>query len=281
MQKIVISFLIISVFLSLSYYKLYSNNVLEVYYYDIGQGDSTMIKTPDNRYILIDVGLDITTMGRLGETMPYWINKIDIVIITHAHADHMAGLINLLNRIEIGTLVYNRQFSKSGALTNYIEELIEENKTEVISINSENDFYVGCCVYVDILWPNPQILFSTHDLNDSSISLLIQYKNFNSLFTGDLPQKYEEVIMHDINVDVDFLQVGHHGSKTSTSSSFIKKITPDFAIISCGLQNKFGHPHKDTIDTLDENNVKIYRTDLQGTVKVVYDGNEIKISTAK
>jgi len=255
-----------------------SNNLLSVYYLDIGQGDSVLVRTPDRKYMIIDGGPDNTILGEIGEILPFWVRKIDIVIVTHPDTDHIGGLVDFISRYDVDTIIFNDIVFNS-VLFREFKIRIQEYEISTIHPVAGNELQLGCCVKLDVLWPDSLEQAEKLGSNDSSVTVILNYGEVSMFMGGDLPIEYEEDAVENENIDVDILKLGHHGSRTSTSEKFLAKIKPEVAIISCGADNKFGHPHQEVIDIVDEHGAKIYRTDISGRVKVSSDGKEYWIET--
>ncbi|MDD5731385.1 MAG: ComEC/Rec2 family competence protein [Patescibacteria group bacterium] len=242
--------------------------ILKVYYFDVGQGDSIFIKTPEGKDILIDGGPDATVMERLGETLPYWDRTIDLMVLTHPHADHIQGLDDVLKNYKVGEVIETdlknptpeeNYFNKLAGLT----EIQKAVKGEKINLESDLD--------LQILYPFG-LQVNEEDLNDDSIVLKMIYKGRSFLFTGDATTNVESKI-EDQDLKADFLKVGHHGSRYASSSAFLEKVKPAVSIISVGAGNSFGHPTRDTLDRLSAVGSRVLRTDKAGTVEVDVGSN--------
>lgn len=264
------------IFISILYIKSSLNKNTYVYFIDVGQGDSTLIVTENNKSILIDTG------GKLSYKTESWkqknkefnlmsssvipffksidLKKIDYLLITHGDADHAGYALELLNNFK----VINKYTNKGRK--NTLEKKININSLETKYMSIDN---------IEIYSLNNNIY---NNENKDSLVLLIKIYNKNFLFMADADKEVEKTIIEKYNLkNIDFLKVGHHGSKTSTGVSFINKINPKYSIISVGKNNKFGHPNSETLDTLK--NTKIIRTDKAGTIKITINKNESLINT--
>lgn len=251
------------------------SSVLRIHYIDVGQGDSAFIELPNNSTMLIDAG-----ENDMGEVVVDYINKlgyskIDYIIGTHPHTDHIGGLKDIINNFNTNKIYMPKVISTSKTYENLLNTIAEKNlkihtaKKGVNIINENN-------LSIDIVAPNDD---SYTNLNNYSAILKITYKNKSFLFTGDAEALSENEITDDISADV--IKVGHHGSNTSSSEKFINKVKPQYAIISVGKNNDYNHPHQTIINRLEKYGAKIYRTDLNGTIVITTDGNNIKINTLK
>lgn len=242
-----------------------------VYFLDIGQGDSIMIKTPENHQILLDGGPKNYVLQQLDGVMPFFDKKIDLVVLTHPHADHVDGLVEVLKRYEVGAILMTGVDYPSPNYDEFLKVASSKNIQTFIA-NNNLDFRFGEVV-LDILYPEKQMLGKTiKNLNNSSIVTKVSYKGKQILLTGDMELEEENLLIETgLNLKADVLKVGHHGSRTSTSKIFLNLVKPEIAVIQSGEGNSFGHPHKETLDKLKAAQVKqIYRNDMDGMVKITF-----------
>lgn len=259
--------------------KINSNpNVLTVHYIDVGQGDSELIQI-NNKNILIDAGPKDAEDKVVSYIKTQGITTLDYLIETHPHEDHIGGMEAVVKSFKInqfiGPKIYNPP--TTSIFKNLITTL--KNKNMKITVLDPGDHIdLGKNVECQILSPEKAYY---DNLNNYSIVLKITYKDSKFLFDGDAEQEDESKILnHGFDISSDVLKVGHHGSSGSSSENFLKEVSPKIAVISCGKNNDYGHPHKVTLDKLNSINCKIYRTDLNGDIVITSDGNNIKkIST--
>lgn len=240
------------------------NNV-GIYFFDIGQGDSALIQKGDYQ-ILIDGGPDDSLLAKLGETMPLWDRKIEMVILTHPHADHLTGLNLVLDRYEIEKIYGTGAIHTSDAYLEFLD--IIKNKDldyQIISIGKFiTPFENG---KLEFLWPGEKYLGKNIDnLNDSSQVNRFCYFENCILFTGDIEMTGQEEMFNvldsqGIGIQSEILKIPHHGSRNGLSQELLDGAQSKIAIISAGLDNKFNHPHKETLQLLEQNNIQILRTD--------------------
>jgi competence protein ComEC len=253
-------------------------NDLEVNFLDVGQGDSIFIKTPYGQSILIDGGPDNTVIKRLGENLSWWDKRIDLMILTHPHDDHIFGLIDVIKRYKVEKILYTGVVHTS---PNYLIwlELVRDRHIPLTIIDRAQTIKLGEDCNLEIIYPRINLGGQTAgNLNNSSIVAKLIYGESKFLFTGDAEVEIEkELIEADIDLRADVLKVSHHGSDTSSSKEFLEKVKPKFAVIQVGANNDFGHPSTRIIKRLERINAQILRTDLEGTVKLVSDGEEIEI----
>ena len=267
MHKYLVSTCMAIVLLTYSNFQYYRDSILFIYFLNIGQGDSVLIETPDHYLILIDGGPDSTVLTELAAVLPASIKKIDMIIDTHADSDHLAGLIDVIQRYDVGRILIN---GSQKALQKKFLEKVDARGFPLGAVTRLSDFKFGCCIFIDFLWPEAGTVAGNE--NDKSISFVLSYADFAFYSGGDLSKEYEEKILLKQEQDLDLYKAGHHGSRTSTSQKVLQKFKPELVVISAAYENKFGHPHKEVVDMLGSEQIKYLRTDLQGRIKVSSDG---------
>lgn len=284
MKKIFLILAIIPVFLGsiLIYQNItYNHKKLHVVFCDVGQGDAIFIRTPNGSDILVDGGPDDAVLSCLGKHMPFWDRTIETIILTHPHADHLTGLIGVIKRYTV--LSFNTE--KLGHSTGVYNELIkqiEKNHIKQRFLYQDDKFVIKDGVILKTLWPTRQWLGEQTpedknlDLNGLSVILLLSYKNFKVLLTGDAGSIVEDKIAQFAE-NVNVLKVPHHGSRTGMSSEFLDIVNPKLAVISVGKKNKYGHPAPFTLQLLEEKEIRTLRTDQNGEIEITSDGNVWKV----
>lgn len=260
---------------------------LTIRYIDVGQGDCELISYAGQN-ILIDAGEKEAAEAVIGVLDGLGIKKLDYVIATHPHSDHIGALGNIIDKYDIGTVIaprikdelvptskaYERfltALSKKGqkltaAKAGAVYPLADENK--------ENDNTA-----FEVLAP---IGNDYDDLNDWSVVIRLVHGENAFLFTGDAEKAAEsDIVASGAKLSADVLKAGHHGSSSSTSKKFLEAVSPKTVIISCGDGNSYGHPHKETIEKLDKNSIEYYRTDQCGTITVYSDGDSYRVQTER
>lgn len=228
---------------------------LEIYFIDVGQGDSTLIVTPNNKTILIDGGGSPTYDVGKNTLIPYLldrkIKKLDYVIVSHFDEDHVGGVLAVLEHLEVRQVIINKQIEDSDNYQKFFK-LVKEKMITVKLVKKGDRISIEKNIYFDILWPTDKQI-TENPLNNNSIVCKLNYYNFSMLFTGDIEKIAEEKILQMVNnklLKSDILKVGHHGSKTSSIERFVETVNPKIALIGVGEKNKFGHPNSEVIKRL-------------------------------
>ena len=240
---------------------------------DVGQADCILIRK-NNRNILIDAGNNEDGDKLVNYFKENGIKKFDYVIGTHAHEDHIGGMNKIIDNFKINHFYMPDVVTTTKTFEDVLNSL-EKNKVKFETPKIDSTFKVDDLKFIVLSITN-----NKEDLNDTSIVLKLTYENTSYLFMGDASSNIENNIL-DKDIESNVLKVGHHGSGYSSSAKFIKKVNPDYAIISVGKNNSYNHPKNVVIKKLERIGSTIYRTDKQGTIKVISDGNNIKIETIK
>lgn len=254
------------------------DNILEVHFFDIGQGDSIFIETPQGKQVLIDGGPDKTVLEKLGKTMPFYDRTIDLVILTHPDADHITGLVEVLKYYQVEHILFSG-LEKDAAVYQKWEDIIKEKNISLTIAQAGQKVILEKGIIMNILWPEQSLIesFAKKANNVSVVNKLI-YGQIEFLLVGDIEKEIEQRLVNQ-NLESDILKVPHHGSKTSTSYNFLKAVNPQIAVISVGLDNQYKHPDEDILERLKD--VLVYRTDKNGDIKILTDGNLLQIKTEK
>ncbi|OGF20661.1 hypothetical protein A2316_03910 [Candidatus Falkowbacteria bacterium RIFOXYB2_FULL_38_15] len=247
---------------------------LVVNFFDVGQGDAILIKTPNNQKILIDGGPDNGVLAKLGRSLPFYDKEIDLVILSHPHTDHLIGLIEVLKRYKVKKILGTGVMHTTPEYLVWLEEINGQKIPLEIAIRGQS-FDFGGETKLEILYPLENLAGqSVDDLNNTSIVSKLTFKNNSFLFVGDAEFPIEEkLIASDADLKANVLKIGHHGSKNATSENFLEKVDPQNAVISVGANNKFGHPSGRVTNRLKREGVEILRTDEMGDIKFLGDGN--------
>ena len=247
---------------------------LTVSFLDVGQADCTVIQYGSSSMI-IDAGGNSTASSLVSEIKNMGISKFDIVVGTHPHEDHIGGLDAVINNFDIGTISMPKVSNNTQTFMDVLTAIQHKGLTVTTPIPG-NTFTLGNDIKCTIFAPNGT---GYSDLNSYSIVIKVVYGNTSFLFTGDAETDSEqEMLVKGFDLKSDVLKVGHHGSTSSTSTAFLNAVSPKNAVIFVGKDNIYGHPHRETLDKLNAAGVKIYRTDLNGTIEMVSDGSTINVS---
>lgn len=260
------------------YSRSHHSNLLTVSFLDIGQGDSIYIEAPNGKQMLIDGGPNDSVLAQLAKVMPWGDRSIDVVLATHADADHIGGLASVIKQYNVSKVIENGATSKTRTFEN-LENIILENKVEKIIARRGMHIILDAQknIYFDILFPDRDVSKFTES-NDGSIVGKLIYGNESFMLTGDATKFTENLIMHNENLEMlhsQVLKLGHHGSHTSSSQLWLEKVNPGIAIISAGKNNRYGHPHKETLDSLSNLNIPYLTTYQKGTIIFKTDGVKI------
>ena len=253
------------------------NKSLKIYFFDIGQGDSALIKTPNQQNILIDGGQDDSVLQPLSHALGIFNDTIDVVIITHPHEDHIGGLWAVINKYNVKQIIYTGALYDSPIYVNLLS-LIAEKKIP-LGVTRDNEIArLGDNCDLKIIHPNQSLhKKSDPNVNNTSIATMLDCEGARALFMGDIEADIEsEILESEKNLRANILKIGHHGSDTSSSIKFLNAIMPDFAVISVGANNTFGHPSRLILRRLNDIDAKILRTDEIGNVIFEIKDGEIK-----
>ena len=247
-----------------------------VSFLDVGQGDSILIQTK-NSVMLIDAGSDKYSYRVIEYLRRHNIEYLDAVIATNPHADHIGGFPAVFEVFEVG-LIY-KPIAQHTTLTyfNFIESIIE-NDIPISIVSAGYEFELDGVVF-SVVAPNS----ATHgNLNNYSIVLHMQHGDVSFLFSGNAEVFSEvEMLINERHIAADVLKAGNHGSRSSTTPSFLTAVAPTYAVISVGVGNRYGHPHSAVLDLLDDFGVVVYRTAINGTVQMMSDGINIQVATER
>ena len=249
---------------------------LEVNFFDVGQGDAIFIETPAGYQVLIDGGPSGVVLDKLAKEMPLGDRTIDLMILTHPEHDHYGGLIEVLEQYQVDNILWTGIVRETAEFKKW-QELIEKEGAEII-IAQEGQRIIFKTAYLEVLHPFKNLEGQTSkSVNNTSIVFRLVFQDNSFLFTGDAFKAVEKELIAKNELKVDVLKVGHHGSKTSSAEEFIQAVSPEIAIISCGLGNSYGHPNEEVLAVLEKFAIRILRTDEDGDIKIVGDGKELQI----
>lgn len=247
------------------------STVLTVTFLNVGQGDSILIETPDGVQALIDGGPDTSVLRELGATLPWFDRKIDVVIGTHPDKDHIGGLIDVLKRYQVRTIITTENTGETTTAAAYHDALTQEG-ADVVMARAGQVYQLGASTTLTVFSPasDPSMLES----NTASIVAKLSYGDIDFMLTGDAPQGIEKYLVstYGTQLQSEVLKLGHHGSKTSTSDEFLTAVTPRFAVVSAGKDNRYGHPAPDIVERLTTYNIPLLSTTQRGRITFETDG---------
>lgn len=260
--------LVFSLFFSKEYFR---PHLLKVSFYNVGQGDSIFIETPDRYQVLIDGGRGPKVLEEIGNDMPFYDRTIDLVIPTHPDSDHVTGLVDILERYEVknilipriqaGTVVFKRLLEGIEHEGAHVREAMRQEGVQKITLPGN--------VHFEILNPLEGEVYKNN--NDSGAVTLFSYGSIDILLLADVSAKKEETLIPLIPKGIEILKVAHHGGQSSLNFNFLKAVSPQISVIPVG-ENNYGHPSHEVLKTLNSLGSKIWRTDREGTLTILSDG---------
>ena len=250
---------------------------LKIYFIDVGQADAILINI-GSEYALVDAGSESTEEKLISYLSSFNITKFKYIFGTHAHEDHIGGMDKVISNFECENIIFPNVSASTITFERFIDSVTKKNK-HLIEARAFDIYNLGN-VEIKVLWPNAS---STYDnQNNYSIVLKITYKDVSYLLTGDMEVLVEnELLKNNVDVRSDVLKIAHHGSATSTSVKFLNAVNPNYAIISVGENNDYGHPKSAILERLSIRNITVYRTDINGTIISETDGRNIKFTFEK
>jgi len=250
---------------------------LTVAFLDVGQGDSIYIEAPNGNQLLIDGGGTNQVLRALGKVMPFYDRSLDVVLATHADQDHVGGLPAVMERFNVDNVITTENTSSTSAYGAF-ENIIKTKNIHRVLARTGEKIILDRGVLFEILSPNQNT--KDWETNTSSIVARLSYGDESFLFTGDSPISIEKYLVgkDGANLHSTVLKLGHHGSKTSNSREFLSAVDPSYAVISAGLNNKYGHPSKETISLLDELKIPHLSTIDSGTIIFETDGTDLRVN---
>lgn len=255
-----------------------SESALQVSFLDVGQGDATLIETPDGTQVLIDAGRANNGIGReLSDQLPVYDRSLDLVIGSHADSDHIGGFPTVLKEYRADHVVVPARSAETAAWDQYLRSVQTEKRKDgarLHRLHAGRVIRISDNVYLLALFPDRRHMPA--DANNSSLVLKLVYGNTSALLTGDISDGIERFITARSArlLEADILKLAHHGSKTASSRMFLSAVSPAQAVISAGTDNRHGHPHEEVLDRLKEMDIKTLCTCNRGTITFTSDGRE-------
>lgn len=265
-----------NIFVWIAVYERRPGETLSLYFFDVGQGDAIFIDSPRRGRVLIDGGRDRKVLTELGKILPFADRRIDVVIATHPDSDHIGGLPEVLSRYNVGVFL-EPGVSEKNSLNDELHTRLLNKDVPVLEAKRGIVVNFGDGVHLTILFPNQDV--SWWSTNDASIVARLTYGDRAFLLTGDSTFRTENILLN-LDPDVlrsDVLKAGHHGSRTSTSLAFAEAVLPEYAVISAGKDNSYGHPHQNVLDILENVGARVVSTALFGTIRFDTNGYSLEL----
>jgi competence protein ComEC len=274
---LLVVFILVDIFVWTSVLRADRHGELTVAFLDVGQGDAIYIEAPNGNQILIDGGPSAGGVLRaLGSVMPFYDRSIDLVLATHPDQDHVGGLPSVLERMSVAVAVTTDNSSNTGAYAEFENNISNKHVQRILARAGER-FILDNGVVLEILFPNQSV--KGWETNKGSIIARLSYGNESFLFTGDSPQAIEKYLVgkEGSALHTNVLKLGHHGSKSASAPEFLSAVNPDYAIISAGIGNKYGHPNKEVLDLLTKLKIQSLSTIEHGTIIFKTDGVDLAV----
>ncbi len=254
-----------------------SDAPFSVHVIDVGQSDSMLIKAPEMN-ILVDAGEEGNGRTICSYLESQGVEKIDLLIATHPHSDHIGDMDYVIKNVEVGKILTGEIPESAIPTTRVYENLLlaaSDKGIKIKEVKPGDRYELGDGCVMTVLGPVEPF----EDYNNNSIVCKIEYKDFSMIFGGDSSKEAEELLLRENkDLSADLMIVSHHGSSSSTTKAYLNAINPKYAIISCGKDNSYGHPHKETLEKLEAKNITVYRTDISGNILCETDGEKIEFS---
>lgn len=256
----------------------HTENLEKVSFLDVGQGDAIFIESPTGTQVLIDGGRDAGVLRELTKVMGFFDRGIDLVVATHPDMDHIGGLIDVLKRYDVATVLMTENESDSSSFASF-NELVQAEGARVIYVRKGQVFDLGLgragSITLHVLFPDRDP--RGFESNVSSIVTQLQYGDIGFMLTGDSPQSIETYLVSILGngLESEVLKAGHHGSRTSSNESFVRAVHPEYAIISAGKSNSYGHPHKEIMSLFQMLGITTKNTAESGSVSFESNGEKV------
>lgn len=254
---------------------------LKVSFLDIGQGDAILIQTPSKKKMLIDGGPSNVVLSRIADEVSYFTRDIDVMLETHPDADHVTGLIPVLEKYNVHTVVTSPGVGSTGVFEDLEKHIIDEQADVYLAHTGDLiDFHDG--VLVKVLYPPQKYVAKKNDTNDASVSVVVVYGDHTFLLTGDLASNQEGKLLEaELQKNITVYKAGHHGSKYSSGEQLLSYIRPEYSVISAGKDNKYGHPNPEALARLQTYSKEILSTIERGTISFETDGRTLEVETSR
>ncbi|MCA9356627.1 MBL fold metallo-hydrolase [Candidatus Nomurabacteria bacterium] len=247
---------------------------LQVRFLDVGQGDAIQIITPDGYEALIDGGPTASVLRELAIGRSFFDKSIDVLIATHPDSDHISGLVDVLERYQVDYIIETNNKSETAASSAY-EQAVTNEQAKIIIAQAGQTIKLGGLTTIKIYSPNGDT--SNWKSNAASVVVQVSFGDIDFMLTGDAPSSIEDYIVSKYGtlLESEVLKLGHHGSDTSSSENFLNTVKPDFAVVSAGADNRYGHPRAEVIERAESVGAEIVSTIDKGTITFVTDGKKV------
>ena len=244
---------------------------LHVHFFDVGQGDATLLVSPSGKQVLIDGGPDTSTLEHLGKTMPFFDRTLEYVVLTHPDTDHLVSLPEVLHRYAVENVLLSGTEKSLGRYQAMLDT-IRDSGISVLFSTPETVIDFGDGLTMALLWPDSANIREIDDVNDHSVVFMAKFKNHRILLPGDIAIDAEmEILASGKDIQANLLKIPHHGSRTSSSTGFLLAVDPEVAIASSGKDNPFGHPHTDVLHRYENLGIRVRNTATEGTISFEFE----------
>jgi competence protein ComEC len=252
---------------------LSGNGALRVVFVDVGQGDGAVLIAPGGEQIVVDGGPNQAMLGALGALMPFLDRQVELMILSHPHLDHVASFPDIVERYDVREILMSGVHAGLPAYQRFLS-LLQNEGARVDLADPAKDIDLGALRF-DVLWPQPGLVGQEADLNNTSVVVRASFGSSSVLFTGDIGEEAErEILSEGIDVRADILKVAHHGSRTSSTTAFLKAVNPRLAVISVAEQNRYGHPTQEALDRLAALGIPVRMTKDEGDICLQTTGKD-------
>lgn len=265
-----------------------ASGTLEIAFLDIGQGDATFLTFADGQQMLVDCAIDGRILEALGQVMPFYDRSIDYLVVTHPDQDHYGGCIDVMERFDIGTIVYTGYEKEETLFYHAFMDAVSSSPAVYHQLSEPERWQFGSTT-IDFLYPLTDLQVDEHipgtekvaEPNNTSIVMLIDHGDTEILMTGDAEEEVEEFLLREYGteLDVDILKAGHHGSNSSSIEPFVEMTSPSQVVFSAGFENRYGHPTPRVLKRFERQGSTVWRTDLMGDIVVTVTGEHVMINT--
>ena len=256
------------------------DSALRITFFDVGQGDAIFIGTQQGHQILIDGGPDSSVVEKLGKAMPFWDRTIDLIVLTHPEADHITGLISVFKQYDVQNVLWTGVEKNTSIFATWERALLAEDARIILARSSQKLVWSqnSSSAFLEILYPDDSAIASAKAVNNTSIVSRLVFSGHSFLFTGDIEKTIEQKLVEaGMSLRADVLKVSHHGSKTSSSESFLAAVSPGIAVMQVGAKNRYGHPAPEILERFATFGIPVLRNDENGDILIESDGTTMHI----